>query len=165
MNALRLPAVCQSCGGSGPLVSGSVAQPVWCSCSGKAKGGPYNAPPGHVTVFIYESKEDAAFREEGRLLGNAFIRAKDDLSSRFVRCGRGYRELPRGNPKREQLERAYAKALRAQAAHQRRCSHPSRSLFNRAFCDVCHAYVECDVAHFRLLAREVGKRAAMRLAV
>jgi hypothetical protein len=130
-----------------------------------AARGPHIAPPGHVTRFTYESPAAAAFREACRLASNAEREARDNLSQRFVRAGTGWRELPSSSPKRRALERAHTNAVRAVEALQARCPHTSRSLFNRVFCDVCHAHVECDVGHYRHLVREAGEKFAKRVAV
>lgn len=173
MNALRMPALCQSCGERGSLGLNE-RKPSWCKCTGKGRkgrkggaggGGPYVAPTGFIACFTYFSKEEGAFREQCRLAGNAEREARDGLSARFVRSGAGYRELPRSSPRRRALETAYRAALRELERLQALCPHPSRSLFNRVFCDVCYAHVECDVAHYQHLAHEVGRRAARRLAV
>ena len=126
---------------------------------------PHMAPPGHVTRFTYESSAAANFREACRLASNAEREARDNLSQRFVRAGTGWRELPSSSPKRRALERAYIKAACAVEALQARCPHESRSIFNRVFCDVCGAHVECNVEHYRHLVREVGKKFAKRVAV
>lgn len=156
MGALRIPSLCQSCGHQGPVDVGTAtsANPPWCTCTGKNKGGPYVAPPGVVVCLSYESKEDSAFREECRLAGNAERHARDDLSLRWVRSGRGWRELPRSSPKRRRLEGAYRKALRALEALQARCAHAERSMFSHEHCGVCYAHVETDVEQHRHLVRE-----------
>lgn len=166
----RLLSLCQGCGKQGATAIGDREKPEWCTCTGvRKKGGcgfgPYVAAPGFVACFTFESKEDAAFRERCRLAGNERHRAKEALSDRWVKCGRGFRELPLSHPKRKALELRYRKALRAEEALQAVCRHPSRSIYFRIFCDVCHAQVECDIEHFRHLVRELGKRNAMRLAV
>lgn len=123
------------------------------------------AAPGQVVRFTYESPDAAAFRETCRLASNAEREARDNLSQRFVRAGSGWRELPRSSPKRRVLEKAYAKAVRAVEALQARCPHASRCLFERVFCDVCRAHVECDVEHYRHIVREAGAKFAKRVAV
>ena len=156
-------------------------QPAWCSCTDKKgrraeaimvagdsrqhPGGPYVAAPGHTVAFIYESKDDSSFRETCRLAGNAEREARDNLSQRFVRCGKGWRELPRSSPRRRVLEAAYAKASRALEALRARCPHAGRSLFSKAQCDVCYAHVECDVEHHLHLVQEAGEEFANRVAV
>lgn len=160
-----LPALCQSCGRRGRVAVGSArAKERWCRCP-KGKSGPYVSPPGHVTVFHFRSKADAEFRERCRLLGNAERRARDALSGRFVRCGRGWRELPRSAPKRRVLETNYREALRALEKVQALCPHAERSMFAPVMCGVCYAHVECDVAHHAHLIREIGSKATARLAV
>jgi hypothetical protein len=101
------------------------------------------APAGHVTVFHFRSKEAERFVEECRLAGNAEREARDALSFRFVRCGRGWRELRRSSPTRRRLERAYRSALRRLRACQARCAHPvtERSLYDLGRCGVCYASV------------------------
>lgn len=136
----------------------------WCTCPARAYG-PYVAAPGVVFALVYESQADAAFRDACRLAGNALCAAKDALSGRYVRSGKGWRELPKTSPKRRRLEADYRKACRAEEALQARCEHPERSPYSKAHCGVCHAYVECDVAHHHHLVREGGKRFAARLAV
>jgi hypothetical protein len=138
VSAVRFSALCQSCGKQGTTVFGEHGKPAWCACSGRKLGGPYVAAPGFVVAFIYESADAAAFRERCRLAGNAFIAAKDARSSRWVRCGRGWRELPRGYAKRERLERAYTNALRALRKLQRQCPHERASIFDPCMCDCCH---------------------------
>lgn len=157
-----VPALCQSCGGSGTYEPDRFsAKPSWCTCLDF--GGPYIAPPGHVTCYRVESKEDAAFRERCRLAGNAERQARDAaICAKWVRAGKGYRELPLSSPKRRTAEFVYRKALRALRRLQRECSHPSRSMFNEQCCDVCFAHVQCDVAQYRHLVKQVGKREARR---
>ena len=143
-----LPARCGTCRRQG-LVMRSDARPAWCVC-GKGKrgrgklGGPYLAPPGHVTRFLSESAPAAAHREQGRLLGNAERQARDAmLAGSWAGYRRGRRRfvrtVPRSNPNRRHLERAYAVALRALRAFQKAC--PTRSIFRPACCDVCHRHV------------------------
>lgn len=143
----KLPGLCQSCGEQGPMrsLAESKAQggkEPFCKCPPKKFGGPYVMPAGIVVRAIYETRDQADFRERCRLAGNAFIAAKDGLSSRWVRCGRGWRELPRGNAKRERIERAYTNAKRALTKLQRVCPHEHRSMFDETGCDVCHADIE-----------------------
>ncbi len=157
--------VCQGCQKTGlydpPSADGRA---TWCTCGARTFG-PYVAAPGVVFALVYESQEDAAFRESCRLAGNAERDARDALSGRYVRSGKGWRELPKASPKRRALEATYRKACRAHEALQARCSHPSRSQHSKAHCDVCHAYVECDVALHHHFVRELGVRQANRLAV
>lgn len=135
--SLKLPARCQKCGRAGavPRRDTSGRKPIWCRCP--KTGGPYQAPPGHVTAFIFESPPEAAFSELCRVTSNAERLARDDLSQRYVRCGSGYRELPRSSPKRCALEKRYAAALRALRRLQAKCSHPRRCIFNPLACGVC----------------------------
>src|ERR1043166_668447 len=156
--------VCQGCKKTGCYDAAQGERAPWCTCSARTYG-PYVAAPGVIIALRYESQEDAALREEARLAGNAEREARDALSGRYVKAGKGYRELPKTRPKRRGLESAYRKACRAQEAVQARCSHPERSLFSKAHCGVCHAYVECDVEQHRHLVRELGARQANRLAV
>lgn len=136
-----LPARCQKCGRSGQLALRTGAARVsWCRCKGSQ--GPMQAPPGHITAFIFETREQAAFSELCRVTGNAERQARDDLSSRYVRCGSGYRELPRSSPKRRALEARYASALRALRRLQARCRHPRRCIFNPCACGVCRKWLE-----------------------
>lgn len=137
---MRVSLHCQGCDRTG-TVKGTRGgkKPSWCRCKGVA--GPFHPPAGVVYRYTFETTDAASFRERGRLLGNAYIEARDALSGRWVRCGRGWRELPRGNAKRERLEAAFAKAKRDLAKHQRACSHPTRSMFAHDRCDVCHAHV------------------------
>lgn len=132
--------LCQSCGGTGVHTFGDATKPAWCSCR-PGKVGPIVMAPGAVVRLVVESTEDAERREQGRLLGNAEREARDRLSERWVRCGRGWRELPRSSPKRRALEVAYREALRALKRFQATCPHPTRSMFAPEFCDVCHACV------------------------
>jgi hypothetical protein len=162
---VNIVALCQSCGQQGVTPFGGHAKPAWCKCTGKKLGGPYVAPPGYIVRFAYESTDDAAFREACRLAGNAEREARDNLSQRFVRSGKGWRELPRSSPKRRALEAAYRKASRALEALRARCPHTGRSLFSKAQCDICYAHVECDVEHHRHLVREAGEEFARRVAV
>lgn len=149
---MRLPAICQKCGRRG--MHNGAAKPRWCRCP--KVGGPYVAPPGFVAVITFESPCDAAFRERCRLLGNAEREARDALSERWVRCGRGWRELGWSSPKRRRLERAYRKALRALEAVQAQCAHDEldRSIFDRGMCGVCYAHVVSDIEQHRHLVRE-----------
>jgi hypothetical protein len=163
VSALRLPALCQSCGERG-VMTGESGKVPWCKCTGKKPGGPYVAPPGFVARFTFEARDAAAFRERCCLAGNAEREARDRLSERWVRCGRGWRELPRSSSKRKALEASYRAALRALEALQTECSHPERSLFAKEYCGVCHARVEVEIAQFRHLEREIGARAARRFA-
>lgn len=132
--------LCQGCGRLGFLAIGDYSRPGWCRCQ-KARPGPLVVAPGFVIVLRHESEADAAKREEGRLLGNAERAARDNLSFRFVRCGSGWRELRRSSPKRRALETEYRKARRALEAFQATCGHPTRSIHDSAFCDVCHVFV------------------------
>lgn len=143
-------ALCQRCGRQGPMAG--EAQPAWCTCTGRC--GPYVAPPGHVTVYRFENAEASAFREACRLAGNAMHAAKDRLAERYVRHGRGYRELPPTHPKRRYLYERYAAAWRVLERLQRACAHPERSPYNPEACGVCYARVESDVARHRYMVRE-----------
>lgn len=137
-----LPARCDGCGRCGPLpLHGGAAKAPWCRCTKKAPG-PYQAPPGHVTAFIFETREEAAFSELCRVTSNAERQARDDLSQRYVRCGAGWRELPRSSPTRRALETRYASALRALRRLQAKCSHPRRCIFNPLACGVCRKWLE-----------------------
>lgn len=157
---IRTLAICERCKNQGPIDLGRAdlnkprPQPLWCTCTtkdgkraedvlasggGLLPGGPLNAAPGTVVAFVFESEQESAFREKCRLAGNAYIEAKDELSSRWVRCGRGWRELPRGNPKRDRLEKNFAGAKRALRRLQLACKHPRRSIFDPACCGVCYA--------------------------
>lgn len=149
-SALPLPALCQSCGNQG--MSAGPEQPAWCTCTGKRKGkrrggpGPYVAPPGVIITFIYETKEAAARREQGRLLGNAERTARDEaVSARWATYMRGgvehVRAVPVNNPKRRAAEAAYDAALAALEAFQVTCPHPTRCHYFPEFCDVCHGHV------------------------
>lgn len=166
---MNLPAVCQSCGERGVmrphaemLASGTGKEP-WCKCGPKKLGGPYVNPPGHVTVFIFESKDAAAFREQCRLAGNAERQARDAITeARYTASGR---RRPDSSPRVRSALKAHRAAIRAHEKLQAVCSHPSRSIFNRIFCDVCHAQVECDVEHYRHIVREAGVHFANRVAV
>ncbi len=157
--------LCQGCKKTG-LYDAQVTpgRAPWCTCLARAYG-PYVAAPDVVIALRFEDRTEAAFREECRLAGNVEREARDALSGRYVRAGKGFRELPKTSPKRRALEAEYRKACRAHEALQARCAHPERSQFSRAHCGVCHAYVECDVALRRHLVREIGARQANRLAV
>jgi len=160
MGHTRLPAVCRGCGKQG--IKATDERPAWCECTG-ATCGPYQAPAGVVARFTFESGDAAAFREKCRLAGNAERRARDAIcDATYFPSGRkrpGWRSL------RRKAIRAHDSAIDRLESLQAQCPHPSRSMFSRVHCDVCYAHVECDVEHFRHLVREVGKRAAMRLAV
>jgi hypothetical protein len=157
--------LCQGCKKTGLYDPQSGDEPApWCTCSARAYG-PYVAAPGVVIAFRFDAPTDAAFREECRLAGNAEREARDALSGRFVKAGKGWRELPKASPKRRALESAYRKACRVCEALQARCTHPERSPYSKAHCGLCHAYVECDVALHHHFVRECGVRQANRLAV
>lgn len=166
MNAVRTPALCQTCGNRGLMPHGTDEIPSWCTCTGKGpRGGPgpFVAPPGVIVRYIFETPEAAAWRERCRLAGNAERRARDAI------CEATYYPSGRKRPGWQKLRRAairaHDRAIDALEALQLQCSHPSRSMFSPVHCDVCYAHVECNVEHFRHLVREIGKRAAMRLAV
>lgn len=152
LKGLRVQMLCQTCGRSGLHAFGAIAKPRWCRCVGTS--GPIVMAPGVVMAVRFESADDAAFRERCRVLGNTERTARDALSSRWVRCGRGWRELPRTSPKRQRLERAYASARRALQAAQRECPHRDRSLFDPEMCGTCHAHVESDIEQHRHMVRE-----------
>lgn len=156
------PAFCQGCRRKG-MIAGGPKKPRWCRCKGTS--GPYVAPPGVVIRYTFVSADEATFRERCRLASVAEREARDALTQRWVRCGAGWRELPLGTPKRDALEANYFAARKAMLRLQAACSHPSRCLFSAAHCDVCNAYVECNVEHHAHLVREIGPTAARRLAV
>lgn len=164
MKVLGVLLVCQSCRNEGPMPVAVADIPEWCTCdrSGRKGGpGPYHPPPGVVIRFTFETKDDAAFRERCRLTSNAERQARDAITeATYYPSGR-----KRPAKFRKAAIRAYNKSLRALEALQAQCSHPSRSIFNRIFCDVCKAQVECDVEHYRHLVREAGVRFANRVAV
>lgn len=156
-----MPALCQGCGKQGPY--DDAQRPAWCACTGKSCG-PYVAPPGFIGRMIFENSDEAAFRERCGLASNAEREARDRLV-RYVRCGRGFRELPRTHPRRKASEAAWRKACRALEALQTICPHTHRNFFHPVACDVCHAHIECNVQEFRHFVRHIGKRAAMRLEI
>lgn len=154
---VRLPSVCAGCKRSGLYTLGSGGRPRWCRCKGIP--GVLHPPPGHVTVFHYRSKEEAAFRERCRLAGNAERQARDGLSDRFVRCGRrGWRELPRSSPKRRGLDLAYRRARRTLDALQAACAHDilDRSRDAPEYCGACYAHVFTDIVVHRQFARRAS---------
>jgi hypothetical protein len=157
--------LCQTCGNRGSMPAGIATVPDWCTCprGGRRGPGPFVAPPGVVVRYTFESSADAALREQCRLAGNAVHAARDAVAT--ARYGGRESARPNTHPRVRRARKAYLAALRALEALQAQCPHPSRSPYSRVHCDVCYEHVECDVAHFRHLAREVGKRAAMRLAV
>lgn len=161
--SVRVRLLCQSCGNQGAHDFSDSSQPSWCTCT-KAYG-PIVAAPGTIVRMTFESKENAVFRAECLIASNAFFEAKDALSERWVKCGRGWRELPASHPKVRGLHKAYNDALAELEWLQSLCRHPSRCLFSRIHCDVCHAHVECDVAHYRHLVKVAGKRMANRVEV
>lgn len=133
--------LCQGCARTGlhPLFGGD-AKPRWCKCT-KSRG-PYVAAPGTVVRIEFRkplSAEEAAFETHAKAVSRRHYGAREALVERWVRCGRGWRELPRGNRKREALEREYANACRALDRVQRQCKHETRSFFNAESCDLCHA--------------------------
>ncbi len=154
MNATnyQMRTMCQTCQCIGSMQLGACGKPAWCACV--KGGGPYVAAPGTIVKITFESHEAAAFREQCRLASNAERGARDDLSQRWVRCGRGYRELPPWSAKCKALARAYALACRALRKLQRQCVHPERSMFNRECCGVCKMHVETDVEQHRHLVRQ-----------
>jgi hypothetical protein len=158
-------ALCQTCGNRGPMPDAIEAIPDWCTCPrrGRHGPGPFVAPPGVIVCYTFESKQDAAFRETCRLAAKTEHMTRDAITdARWTDAGR---KRPATHPRVRAAVKAYRKALRELEALQGQCSHPSRSIFNRIFCDVCDVQVECDVEHFRHLVREAGKRFAMRVAV
>ena len=109
------------------------------------------------------TKDEAAWRERCRLAGNAERGARDAIThARYTDSGR---KRPDSSPIVRAAVKAYRAALRTLESLQAQCSHPSRSMFSPVHCDVCYAHVECNVEHFRHVVREIGKRAAMRLAI
>lgn len=139
-----IPALCEGCGRKGTYTMGNTRRPSWCRCKGTP--GILRSPAGVVVCFTFESTDDAVFRERCRLAGNAERQARDNLCHRFVRCGKGWRELPRGNSKRDGLERAYSAALRVLRKCQRECVHPSPSHYNPDCCGVCYVAIETAAA-------------------
>lgn len=125
--------------------------------------GPVTAPPGHITVYRFETKEQHAFRERCRLAGNAERQARDAITE--ARWGGGEKRRPDSHPKVRAALKAYRAAARELEACQARCAHPSRSIFSPVHCDVCHEHVECDVENYRRHVALVGARAASRLAI
>jgi hypothetical protein len=161
--AATLPTVCIGCGRSGKYTFGRRGKPRWCRCKGTP--GPLNAAPGTVTRFTYETADESAFRERGRLIGNAYIEAKDALTGCWVRRGKGWQELPRSAPKRQRLDRVFASARRALLAFQRSCSHPTRSMFEPCACDVCHKFIESDATRRSDAANDALRTEARRQVV
>jgi hypothetical protein len=145
------------------MLTSGVGKEPWCKCPPKKNGGPYVAPPDVIVRYTFESKDAAAFRERCRLASNSERRARDAITdARYTPKLRRRRD---SSPIVKAAVKAYRAALRELEALQAVCPHESRSMFNRVFCDVCSAHVECDVEHFRHCVREGGKRWAMRLAV
>lgn len=129
--------LCQGCGRSGMHRFGG-NKPRWCRCpKAKRTHGPIVAAPGTVVRLTFESADDAGFRARAAEVIRAWFDARDALSSRWVRCGRGWRELPRSSPRRKALELAFRRATRAWDAIQGECPHRGRSLFDPNSCDVC----------------------------
>lgn len=155
MNAVKMKMRCQGCAREGVKTFGSLARPRWCRCSGRGFG-PIVAAPGTIVRMIFEGPKDAAFRERCRVLGIAERAARDELSKRYVRCGRGWRELPESSPKRRALYAAHDAAIADLERAQAECPHDpfARSMFDRETCGVCYAHVESDVAQHRHLVRE-----------
>lgn len=148
--------LCQSCKRSGKHTFGSNGQPRWCRCRKRAGTfGPIVAAPGTILVWRFEAQSDADFREQCRLAGNAQRTALETLrSDKWVRCGKGYRELPRTSAKRRGLEAAYKKALAGLTALQAQCPHGDRSPYQPEYCGCCYAHVESNIEHHRHLVRE-----------
>ena len=142
MSAIEgLPIECQGCHRVGPYEAARAWQ-RWCRCKRVGTLPMQHPPKGVVYSFRVDDAATAALHEEGRVLGNAFIAAKDALSGRWIRCGKtGWRELPRTSPKRRALETAFRKARKALDAFQAACPHPRASLFEETACDCCHAIV------------------------
>lgn len=144
-----IPAQCATCGGRGKLDCDLVRgfrsadfhrRPDWCTCPEKTDGGPFVAPPGVVVAFRYRSPRDPGegLRDALRAAGNAERAARDALAERFVRAGKGWRELPKTSKRRQSLERAYARAKAALRKLQAECPHPERSLYDPACCGLCY---------------------------
>ena len=145
--------MCQSCGRSGPYRLGQASRPKWCRCP-PDKSGPLQAPPGHVTALTFETRAASTFRERCRLASNAEREARDALCSRWVRCGRGWRELPATSKKVRALEAAYEAKLAELEALRAVCPHNDRMHFDQERCGTCYEHVESDVAQHRHLVRE-----------
>lgn len=158
---LRVRMICQGCDRGGRHAFGSPGRPGWCRCVGTF--GPIVAAPGTVVELRFDSLTDASFHERCRRLGQAYHDAKDNLTDRWVRCGRGWRELPSTSRKRILLEADYEHALAMLEAAQAECPHLERSLFAPEYCGVCYAHVECDVAQYRHLLREAGEDFTRRI--
>lgn len=148
----RVKMLCQSCNRTGLHTIGA-GKPRWCRC-GKGSHGPIVAAPGTIVRYTFESASDAAFRKECQLAGKEERDARDNLTDRWVKCGKGYRELPMTSPKRQKLEKAYEDALAKLEALQAKCPHEGRSMFDREMCDCCYMHVESDIAQFQHLMRE-----------
>lgn len=150
----RVKMVCQSCKRAGRQSFGDGSKPRWCRCT-KAAHGPIVMAPGVVVMVRFEPSSDAAFRERCRLASNAHREAVETLrSDKWVRCGKGYRELPLDSPTRKKLEASYDSTLAALEALQAECPHRDRSPYQPEYCDCCYAHVESDIEQRRHLVRE-----------
>lgn len=143
--APRLPAVCVGCGRRG-MMAGEI-KPRWCTCKGKH--GPYQAPPGHVTCFLFGTAAEIAAvnaaDERAKAIKDAFIDARD---SAWTPSGR------HRSPRSYQAWLARFIAARdALYALQAACDHPVRY---RGCCVRCaderHFGSHLDVVAGRLAA-------------
>jgi hypothetical protein len=140
-------AVCRTCGNCGPVPATGV--PAWCTCTGT--GGPYNAPPGTVVQYTFETREAVAFRERCRLAANA-ERVARDVVTRVRWDGAVGRPRRFTHPLVREAVRVYAEAARSLEILQAQCPHPSRSPYAPEHCDACAAQVQCGVEDHRARA-------------
>lgn len=158
MKSLRVKMACRGCGRQGVQAFGDCRKLRWCRCV--KSFGPIVAAPGTVVRLMFESEEDARFRERCRLAANAEHDARHAWrEGRWVRCGKGYRRLPDNAKKVIALAKAHDDALAALEALQALCSHEGRSIFDREMCDCCYARVAAmrassHIAQHRHFVRE-----------
>lgn len=123
--APEIPAICIGCGQRG--VMAKEIRPAWCRCRGP-KFGPYQAPPGHVTCFVfYPPSEIAAIEaadDRARKIRNEYIDARDAGSDAHWTPG------GRSRSARSAIYRAwearFVAARKALQALQADCRHPAR---------------------------------------
>lgn len=122
-------AACQGCRRSGVYREGAAKQ-RWCRCSKRAVG-PYVAPKGQIVCYVFEaplSPAEQAIDTEAREVRAEYYAAKDAPTYRYVRCGRGWRELSETSPKRLASTRRWEAAVARVEELQGRCPHLDRWL-------------------------------------
>lgn len=134
---LRLTAVCQGCGGSG-MTTGLGTKPPWCKCKGSC--GPYHAPKGSVTLILFMTPEEKAFRDAARVITNEWVDAKS--AGADARWTPSLRRRSEKSPIYKAWRKRFGAALAALEKLEAECPHTGRSMYQPHLCDVCGSCME-----------------------